>query len=97
MTIYNEYVVLSLLISIPFIVMSTMRYVPAMQRNHHRLCSTLSLVSTLWSIIYAIFTFRLLVDDFWRMQMLDVLKLIVVACTVLCTCNFPVIVELTKK
>ena len=96
MTNYNEYAALSLLISIPFIVMSTMRYVPAMQRNHHRLCSTLSLVSTLWSILYAVITIRVLVANFGRVQMLDVLKLVVVACVVLCTCNFPVIVELTK-
>jgi hypothetical protein len=97
MTNYNEYAALSLLISIPFIVMSTMRYVPAMQRNHHRLCSTLSLVSTLWSILYPLFTVTLLFEDFGRVQMLDVLKLVVVACVVLCTCNFPVIVEVTKR
>lgn len=96
MTKYNEYVALSLLISIPFIVMSTMRYVPAMRRNHHRLCCNLSLVSTLWSILYALFTICLLVANFGRVQMLDVLKLIVVAGVVLCTCNIPAIAELTK-
>ena len=96
MTKYNEYVALSLLISIPFIVMSTTRYVPAMRRNHHHLCCNLSLVSTLWSIVYALFTICLLVANFGRVHMLDVLKLLGVACVVLCACNVPAIVELPK-